>query len=68
MSCKPVKNNCDDCKGFFQCNRVKMSKNYVETLATENMIWRRVPCATSRRKSINLESKATYGGGVVSTK
>lgn len=57
-----VKVKCEDCDGLFHSQCVKMSKQDVEALTAEGLVWRCDPCASTRRKSMRLETQATVGG------
>lgn len=52
---------CNDCNGEFHASCLKMSKADVECITSDGLVWRCLPCNSSRRKSMRFESEATGG-------
>lgn len=61
ISVKQLKLTCSDCSADFHASCVKMSKADVEYLSSEGLVWRCPPCASTRRRSMRLESQAAEG-------
>lgn len=61
ISSKQLKLTCCDCSADFHASCAKMSKNDVDYLNNEGLVWRCSPCGSTRRKSMRLETQAAEG-------
>lgn len=61
ISASKLKLDCVDCKNEFHASCLKMSKADVDCITADGLVWRCLPCSSTRRKSMRFESDAAEG-------
>lgn len=61
INLKNLKVVCNDCSKEFHASCLRMSKADIDCITADGLVWRCSSCASTRRKSMRLESDADEG-------